>query len=64
VLNLLMELKKEMGIIFITHRLHVLKNFCDRIYVLENGIITQSGSHQQLLQSQNLYSDYWTDLVS
>jgi ATP-binding cassette subfamily B protein len=63
VLQLLLRLKKEMGIIFITHRLHVLKNFCDRIYILENGIITSNGNHYQLLQTENLYSNYWADLA-
>lgn len=64
VLQILQQLKKEMGIIFITHRLHVLKSFCDRIYILENGKITNFGGHEQLLQSKNLYSNYWKDLVS
>lgn len=64
VLNLLMQLKKEMAIIFITHRLHVLKSFCDRIYILENGTITSFGDHESLLHSKNLYSTYWNDLVS
>lgn len=64
VLNLLKHLKKEMGIIFITHRLHVLKSFCDRIYILENGTITTQGNHDSLLKSTNLYSKYWGDLVS
>lgn len=54
VLQLLRQLKKEIGIIFITHRLHVLKSFCDRIYILENGSITTQGSHHQLLQTQNM----------
>ena len=63
VLHLLLKLKKEMGIIFITHRLHVLKFFCDRIYILENGMITSKGNHQQLLQTENLYSNYWADLA-
>lgn len=63
VLNLLLGLKSEMGILFITHRLHVLKNLCDRIYILEGGLISVSGNHETLLQSKNLYSDYWEDLV-
>ena len=63
VLRLLQQLKQKMGIIFITHRLHVLKNFCDRIYILENGIIAQQGTHEHLLQTQNLYSSYWNELI-
>jgi ABC-type bacteriocin/lantibiotic exporter with double-glycine peptidase domain len=64
VLRLLQRLKKEMGIIFITHRLHVLKSFCDRINILENGVISNSGTHEQLLKTPNLYSLYWNDLIA
>jgi ATP-binding cassette, subfamily C, bacteriocin exporter len=64
VLDLLMKLKKNMAIIFITHRLHVLKNFCDRIYIIENGATSTFGNHESLLLSENLYSTYWNDLVS
>ncbi|GAB3415246.1 peptidase domain-containing ABC transporter [Niabella aquatica] len=63
VLQLLMRLKPQMGIIFITHRLHVLKSFCDRICLLENGIITASGSHDCLIEQDNLYSRYWQDML-
>jgi ABC-type bacteriocin/lantibiotic exporter with double-glycine peptidase domain len=63
ILQLLQQLKEEMGIIFITHRLHVLKSFCDRIYILEKGLVTNFGNHTQLLQTQNMYSLYWNDLV-
>lgn len=31
ILNLLKMLKKDLGIIFVTHRLHILKAFCDKI---------------------------------
>lgn len=62
VLQLLQQLKQRIGVIFITHRLHVLKNFCDRIYILENGVITKQGTHEQLLQTKNLYSSYWNEL--
>ena len=63
VLNLLHQLKTDMAIVMITHWLHVLKTFCDHIYVLENGHITSDGNHNKLLQSENLYSKYWADIV-
>lgn len=62
-LKLLVRLKAEMAIIFITHRLHVLKTICDKIFVIDKGLITVSGNHKELLQSENLYSLYWKDLV-
>ncbi|WP_428655084.1 peptidase domain-containing ABC transporter [Runella sp.] len=61
VLNLLGQLKKEMAILFISHRLHTLRSICDHIYLLENGILTQSGTHEQLMQYANSYSDYWQE---
>ena len=64
VLKLLTQLKKDIAIIFITHRLHILKTFCDRIYILEKGVITTAGNHDTLLQTNNLYSKYWRDIVS
>ncbi|MCH5598139.1 peptidase domain-containing ABC transporter [Niabella ginsengisoli] len=48
ILKLLSKLKEQIGIVFITHRLHVLKSFCDRIYLLENGEITAFGNHAEL----------------
>lgn len=46
VLQLLQRLKHEIGVIFITHRLHILRSFCDRIYILENGQISDFGNHE------------------
>ncbi|MDE3145515.1 MAG: ATP-binding cassette domain-containing protein, partial [Bacteroidota bacterium] len=63
VLKLLQQLRAKMGIIFITHRLHVLRSFCDKIYILEKGATSISGTHDKLLQSKNLYSEYWNDLL-
>jgi len=64
ILNLLSRFKHQMGIIFITHRLHILKTFCDNIYVIENGRISANGNHDRLLDSNNLYSRYWNDLLN
>jgi ATP-binding cassette subfamily B protein len=60
-MELLTQLKNEIAVLFISHRLHTLKSTADRIYVLENGIITNTGNHQQLLETSNFYSDYWQE---
>lgn len=62
VLDLLNKLKSELTIIFISHRLHSLPKIADRIYVLENGIITDFGNHEKLMNSKNFYSEFWTEL--
>ncbi|MCK5402292.1 MAG: ATP-binding cassette domain-containing protein, partial [Flavobacteriaceae bacterium] len=59
VLELLNKLKKELSIIFISHRLHSLKHIADRIYIMEDGKSNNFGTHRQLLETSNFYSDYW-----
>ena len=34
-----------------------------RIYIMENGEISRHGDHETLLQTENLYSRHWNDLV-
>jgi len=63
VLTLLKQLKGEKTILFITHRLHILKTFDGRILVMEDGRIKANGDHQSLLAGENLYSKYWNDLL-
>jgi len=59
-MDLLYKMKNEIAVLFISHRLHTLKNIANRIYVLENGKISNEGSHEKLLETSNFYSDYWT----
>ena len=42
--------------VFISHRLASTK-FCDRIFLLENGRITEMGTHQQLLEENGKYKE-------
>ena len=53
-----MEHLYDMGItlIMIAHRLETIA-LCDQIYVVEHGHITQHGNHEQLRQTDGLYSN-------
>mgnify|MGYP000052604207 CR=1 FL=1 len=62
-MDLLRKLRDELAIIFISHRLHTIRSLADRIYVLENGSFLNEGTHDELLQTENFYSDYWTELL-
>ncbi|WP_318308365.1 peptidase domain-containing ABC transporter [Flagellimonas crocea] len=62
VLNLLNKLKSELTVIFISHRLHSLPKITHKIYVIEDGIVSDSGNHGKLMESKNFYSDFWTEL--
>jgi ATP-binding cassette subfamily B protein len=63
VLDLLKNLNGNTTILFITHRLHILKSFNSKILVMENGKIKANGYHEELLKEDNLYSNYWKDLL-
>lgn len=58
-INILQKVKKECAIFFISHRLNMLKNIADTIYILENKTISTSGNHSKLMETENFYSEYW-----
>jgi ATP-binding cassette subfamily B protein RtxB len=45
-------------VIMIAHRLSTVRQ-CDRIITLEQGSITESGTHSQLLRAQGCYARLW-----
>lgn len=61
-LNMLMNLKKEMSIIFVTHRVQSAK-LADQIYIIEDGRVTSKGTPEELAQSQNLFSSSLADIA-
>lgn len=55
---LLDEMTEGVTVIKIAHRLSTVKN-CDKIYVLQNGKIIESGSHKQMLNNNAVYANLW-----
>ena len=58
-MNLFEKIKPNCAIFFISHRLNTLKNFADIVYILENKTISHFGNHNDLMKTNNFYSDYW-----
>lgn len=56
VLDALQSLIKGRTTIVVTHRLNVIK-WADKISVIENGLLSATGSHQELLQKNAFYRD-------
>ena len=52
-------LLKQKGCLMISHRLASAK-LADRIYVLQDGLVAESGSHEELMSRQGLYERMFT----
>jgi len=54
--NRMLEACKDCGMIFISHRLSSAV-LADRIYLMENGTILESGTHEQLMLQNGRYAE-------
>lgn len=58
-MHLFEKVKSNCAIFFISHRLNALKNIADVIYILDHKTISNFGNHNELMQTDNIYSAYW-----
>ena len=57
--KIIKQLKAEkISVILIAHRLTTVTN-CDKIFVMQNGNIIESGDHKELLEKHGYYSKMW-----
>ena len=57
------ELLKNRTSFVVAHRLSTIKD-CDRIMYISDGVIAESGSHDQLMQQKGLYWQLYTSQLS
>lgn len=64
IINILVQLKKDTLIFFISHKIPIIRHISDYIYLMENGCITNQGTHEELLYTKNnFYSNFWKSLT-
>lgn len=54
----LKESNRDSTVFIISHRITTLSE-ADRIFIFENGTITASGTHEELLQTDGMYKKIW-----
>jgi ATP-binding cassette subfamily B protein len=57
------ELLKGKTVIMIAHRLSTIKNV-DKIYLVDDGEIIESGKHEELLQKEGKYLRMWNEFTN
>jgi len=57
------QLVKGKTLIVIAHRLSTVKD-ADKLYVINDGMIDSSGTHEELLEKSVLYKNMWTAHIS
>jgi len=62
IISRLPEITQGRTVISIAHRLNTIRH-CDRIFVIEKGQMSESGSHQTLLERQEKYARLWASQV-
>jgi ATP-binding cassette subfamily B protein len=60
-LKILMRIRDETGILLVTHRINFIRKLCDYVYILEEGKIKTSGTHDDLICTDNIYKRFWED---
>ncbi len=58
IMNVIKELTRLKTVILISHRLLNVVD-ADKIYLLRDGFVAESGTHEQLLSNESYYSELW-----
>lgn len=59
ILKSLKELAAGRTCVFVAHRLSTIMH-CDKILVMDSGLIVEEGSHQDLLKRKGMYAEMWS----
>lgn len=54
--------ERQMACLFISHNMSIVRNFCDRVYVMHDGVFVESGTPEKIFQSPQ--DEYTQRLIS
>lgn len=57
-MNTINRIGTDVTTIIVAHRLSTIKN-CDKIFVLKEGQLVESGNHKELLEKNGVYAEMW-----
>lgn len=60
-MNTLKFYTKDMNGILISHKMNIVRDFANQIYVLEDGRITDKGTHKELINGNGLYKKLYEE---
>ncbi len=58
IMKTIKKISEKTTILIVAHRLSTIKN-CDKIFVLQNGHLMESGKHTELLAKNGVYAQMW-----
>lgn len=58
IMNTINKIGSDMTTIIVAHRLSTIKN-CDKIFVLKDGHLVETGDHKSLLEKNGVYAQMW-----
>ena len=57
-MNTIDKVSAKTTTLIVAHRLSTIKN-CDKIFVLKEGCLVESGTHKALLRKKGVYARMW-----
>lgn len=61
-MNIISQIKERSIVIMVSHKFGLLRRFADKICVLNHSNLI-CGTHDEIMLTNNIYSQYWNDIV-
>ena len=59
-----MQKRLDTGVLFITHDFGVVADIADRVVVMQDGKIVETGTHSELIKNSMIYKNLYSKQLS